>query len=116
MVFKQNVYGDNAVYDAYAYSNNSVDLTKYNTAQISLRVIWGSKYIDDLKIGFATSQTGSFAVSKNLGSYSNTTSPNLDDTYSLDISSLNGDYYFCMQATNGMNGLGTLYISEAIAE
>ena len=116
MVFKQNGYGDNAVYDAYAYSDESVDLTEYNTAQISLRVIWGSKYINNLTIGFATSQTGSFAVSKNLGSYGHTTSPNLDGTYSLDISKLNGKYYFCMRASNGMDGLGTLYISEAIAE
>ena len=116
MVFKQNGYGDNAVYDAYAYSDKSVDLTEYSTAQISLRVIWGSAYINNLKIGFAKSQTGSFAVSKDLGSYGSTKPSNLDDTYSLDISKLNGNYYFCMRAKNGMNGLGTLYISEAIAK
>lgn len=116
MIFKQNSYGANAVYEAYAYSDEPVDLTEYNTAQISLRVIWGSKYINNLTIGFATSQTGSFTVSKNLGSYGNTTSPNLDDTYSLDISNLIGKYYFCIRASNGMHGLGTLYISEAIAK
>lgn len=113
MIFKQNPYGDNAVYEAYAYSDGPVDLTEYNTAQISLRVIWGSEYINNLTIGFATTQTGKFTVSKNLGSYSGT---NLDDTYSLDISNLNGEYYFCMRASNGLGGLGTLYISEAIAK
>lgn len=116
IIFKQNPYGDNAVYDAYAYSDKSIDLTKYNTAKIALRVIWGSRYINDLTIGFATTQIGKFTVSKNLGSYGNTTSPNLDDTYSLDISNLDGKYYFCMHASNGMHGLGTLYISEAIAK